>query len=73
MSELKKQKWTELHVCVPREHFICLIKHKQLHVIQLKRAALNHIVHAPGRANDNVHTILFIVGAGCFFGLNGEI
>ena len=36
------------------EHFIRLVEHDQLHVVQLQRAAAHVIHHAPGRADNQI-------------------
>ena len=35
-----------------------LIKHKQLHLVDAERAAVDHVEHTAGCANDDVHTVL---------------
>lgn len=34
-----------------------LVQHKELHVAQAERAAVDHVVHAPGRPHHHVHAV----------------
>ena len=43
---------------IPGEHLIGLIEDEELDVVELERAALDHVINATGRADDDVHTVL---------------
>ena len=41
----------------PAQHLVRLVKHEQLHVRQLERAPVDHVVDAAGRAHHHVHAV----------------
>jgi len=51
-----------------REHLVCLIQHKELHVAHIQRTPLDHVKHASWGADYNVHTTTQHVDVVCHLG-----